>query len=305
MDRMIGELVQSAGDAAIVAFTMGGMGANHSDVQSMVLLPELLFRHAFGRPLLTVPAEWAAAAHRVPILHEDDDWVALGSSWVPRRSQRATALEQALRSLVQDHPTLRAGLKGVRAAVRSWRAGGATTPVLGLDWQPAQHYQEYWPRMQAFALPSYYDGRIRINVRGREREGVVEVSQYERVCREIEEIVHQCRNPLTGDSAVAFVERPSPRDPMRIDSSQADLIVVWRNVATAFDHPRLGVIGPVPLRRTGGHTGRHGTAYIAAARVAIGDMGVRSSFDVAPTIVDLLGCPPIDGMSGTSLLRSH
>ena len=33
----------------IVAFTMGGMGANQSDVQSMALLPELLFRHAFGR----------------------------------------------------------------------------------------------------------------------------------------------------------------------------------------------------------------------------------------------------------------
>ena len=32
---------------------MGGMGPNYSDVPSMVLLPELLYRHAFGQPLLT------------------------------------------------------------------------------------------------------------------------------------------------------------------------------------------------------------------------------------------------------------
>jgi predicted AlkP superfamily phosphohydrolase/phosphomutase len=302
LDRMIAALVRSAGDAAIVAFTMGGMGANHSDVPSMVLLPELLYRHELGRQLLTVPARWRESPSEVPILDEDDDWVARGRSWVPQRGAKQSALERMARSLVKDWPVLRAGLKGIRATVRSFR--GASAPVtLPLDWQPAQHYQEYWPRMRAFALPSYYDGRIRINLRGRERDGVVAASQYDRICEEIATLLNECRNPRTAEPVVAFIERPSAGDPMRIGGSQGDLIVVWRGVVTAFEHPDLGLIGPVPIRRTGGHTGRYGMAYIATTEVRVGDLGVRSSFDVAPTIAELLGCPPIPSMSGTSLLK--
>jgi hypothetical protein len=44
-------------------------------------------------------------------------------------------------------------------------------------------------------------------------------------------------------------------------------------------------------------------AYIATPEVRVGDLGVRSSFDVAPTIVELLGCPPLPSISGTSLLK--
>jgi predicted AlkP superfamily phosphohydrolase/phosphomutase len=306
LDRMVEELVREAGDAAVVAFTMGGMGSNQSDVQSMALLPELLFRHAFGRPLLTVPTAWQTSAGLVPILDEDEDWVALGHTWLPAWSGSTTRpASSPLRSLLRKWPVVRAGARGVRAAVRSWRTAGASTAVLPLDWQPASHYQDYWPRMRAFALPSYYDGRIRINVRGRERQGVVDVSEYERVCDEIEALVHECRNPRTGKPAVAFVERASTRDPLRLDSSESDLCVVWNDVATALEHPRVGLIGPVPLRRTGGHTGRYGMAYISAPSVPVGDIGVRSSFDVAPTLVELLGCPPLAGITGTSLLASR
>jgi predicted AlkP superfamily phosphohydrolase/phosphomutase len=178
LDRMVGELAKLAGDAVIVAFTMGGMGANHSDVPSMVLLPELLYRYAFGRSLLTVPSKWTESPDRLPILSENDNWVALGRTWVPQKQVRQRAVEQPVRSALKDRPRLRAGLVGIRAAVNSFKAGRA--PVkLGLGWQPAQHYQDYWPRMKAFALPSYYDGNIRINVRGREREGLVEPSQDE------------------------------------------------------------------------------------------------------------------------------
>ena len=82
LDRMVDELMRGAGNAAVIAFAMGGMGPNHSDVQSMVLLPELLYRHAFGHPLLAVPAAWASAPHALPMLEESERWEA--SRWVPR-----------------------------------------------------------------------------------------------------------------------------------------------------------------------------------------------------------------------------
>jgi hypothetical protein len=302
LDRMVGQLVQSAGDAAVIAFTMGGMGPNYSDAQSMVLLPELLYRHAFGRPLLTAPPAWTASPGDVPILGEDESWGAVSEAWVPVAAPTRGRVSAALRSFVRRRPLLRAGIRGVQATVARWRTTEGTTLMRPLDWQPARRYGPYWPRMPAFALPSFYDGRIRINLQGRERDGTVAPSRYEETCRELEALLHECRNPLSGEPAVESIERASTQDPLRLGRSESDLLVVWRGVATALQHPRLGLIGPVALRRTGGHTGRHGMAYVAAPGLAAGDHGVRSAFDVVPTIIELLGGQPDPGVSGTSLL---
>jgi predicted AlkP superfamily phosphohydrolase/phosphomutase len=156
--------------------------------------------------------------------------------------------------------------------------------------------------MPAFALPSFYDGRIRVNLKGRERHGLVEPSRYEETRSELETLLRECRDPRTGEPVVGFVERPATRDPLAMNGSEADLVVVWRGVAAALEHPRLGRIGPVPLRRTGGHTGPHGVAWVAAPEVPPGERGERSSFDVVPTIARLLGADPPAHVSGTSLL---
>jgi hypothetical protein len=78
--------------------------------------------------------------------------------------------------------------------------------------------------------------------------------------------------------------------------------VVWRGAALGFDHPEHGRIGPLPYRRTGGHTGPYGMAYLAGEGIVARDGGVRSSFDVAPTIIDLLGESAAAAVSGRSLL---
>ncbi len=304
LDRMVGELVSVAGDAAIVAFTMGGMGPNHSDVPSMVLLPELLYRHAFGEPLLALPAAWTTAPDGLPILDGEDGWSRASLAWVPEPAdppEPDSTVSGQLRSLARRLPApVKTALKRIRSAARA--PGNAPKARQGLQWQPAWRYRRHWPRMPAFALPSFYDGRIRINLRGRERHGIVDPSQYEETCRGLETMLRECRNPRTGAPMVDFFERASTRDPRDLTSSEADLLVIWRDVATALEHPRLGLVGPVPLRRTGGHTGPHGLAYLAASGLEPGDRGVRSSFDVVPTVAKLLGAEPSAHMSGTSLL---
>jgi hypothetical protein len=303
LDRMVGELVRASDPAAVVAFTMGGMGSNHSDVQSMVLLPELLYRHAFGVPLLTVPAASTQSPFDVPYLAEHETWGGVARSWLPAAPAKPRLLYDAARSFVRRRPAVKAALTGVRVAAAAWRAARARRLVQRVDWQPAARYAPYWSRMPAFALPSFYDGRIRINLKGRERHGMVELSHYEATCRELESLLRDCRNPLSGAPAVESIERPWTRDPRSLTSSESDLLVVWRGVATAVEHPRLGLVGPVPLRRTGGHTGRHGMAYVAGDGIPAGDRGVRSSFDVVPTIVELLGGAGVPGIDGMSLLR--
>lgn len=305
LDRMVGELTQAAGNAAVVAFAMGGMGPNHSDVQSMALLPELLYRHAFGHSLLAVPPAWASAPGLLPILDEAESWEA--SRWVPRPAAPApSGPGRALRSLGRRLPTpVRAVLKGAQAGLAHWRSPDAPAAHGDLAWQPAAHYRRHWPRMPAFALPSFYDGRIRINLRGRERDGIVEPSRYEETCRALERLLRECRDPRTGGPAVSDIERASTADPLALAGSESDLLVVWSGTAAAIEHPRLGLIGPVALRRTGGHTGPHGMAYVAAPGLAPGDRGTRSAFDVVPTVVELLGGRPPAGLSGVSLLAGE
>jgi predicted AlkP superfamily phosphohydrolase/phosphomutase len=156
--------------------------------------------------------------------------------------------------------------------------------------------------MPAFALPSFYDGRIRINLEGRERDGCVPASAYEETCRSLETLLRECRNPRTGEAVVEGFERAASANPLEMGGSEADLLVLWRGTIAALVHPRLGLIGPLPLRRTGGHTGPHGMAYVAAPGVAAGDRGIRSAFDVVPTLASLLATSPRGAMSGKPLL---
>jgi predicted AlkP superfamily phosphohydrolase/phosphomutase len=307
LDRMVGELVEAAGDAAVVAFTMGGMGPNHSDVSSMVLLPELLYRHAFGEPRLAVPAAWTAEPKSVPVLGEGEPWARASREWIsepPAPKERGPAAP--LRALARRLPEpVKSALRG-RPGSGNGSRNAATTARQPLRWQPAARYAAHWPKMPAFALPSFYDGRIRVNLAGRERDGIVPPARYEETLAELEALLRECRNPRTGEPVVEFFERASTRDPLALSGSEADLLVVWRGVVAALEHPRLGLVGPVPLRRTGGHTGPHGMAYVAApdmgAGLAPGDRGVRSSFDVVPTLARLLDAAPSSRITGTSLI---
>jgi len=299
IDRLVGTLAEAFPDAATVVFSTGGMGPNRSDAASMVLLPELLCRHAFGRPLMRSHPDWSEAPLGVPVVGEDANWSRDVSALIPEdRSARAVA-RRAISRLVPAR---------VKRIVRdeASRPDPTARPVrLPLGWMPAARYAPYWPAMRAFAPPSFYDGRIRVNLAGRERRGMVSPVEYGAVCDEIEALLRACRDPATGADVVESVERPGQgRDPLTLGPTESDLVIVWRG-PLALDHPALGRIGPVPCRRTGGHTGPFGFAYLTGPGIAAGERGVRSTFDVVPTLVELLGARPPAGLSGASLLDAR
>lgn len=278
-DRMVGRLMDAFPDASFAIFNLHGMGENDSDLPSMCLLPELLFRHSFGRSYLR-RREWEKNEAGVPLIAGHRNWQAEIAATLP--------------------PMARAGMMA-RSLLRRARGRlhlGSESDRFSLGWMPAAYYRKFWPRMQAFALPSFYDGRIRINLKGREREGLVEPADYEKVCEEIERLVRDCRDPITGQPVVADVERTAGYD---LSPSESDMTIVWKDAPLGFVHPFLGQIGPLPYRRTGGHTGKSGIAYFAGPGLLPGHHGTRSAFDVVPTITDLLGAAPVAGMSGRSL----
>ena len=199
VDRLVGELVEATAPEIAVVFSLGGMGSNHSDVASMALLPELLLRWSTGERLLEVPEAWAAEPGRAPVaLDPNADWQ---RAWYPGLAEPDR--RDLVRSVARRLPApVRRSLQRARAAVRTGAEPSRPTGYQELNWQPAPWYRPAWPRMRAFALPSFYDGRVRINLRGRERDGMVEPADYGRTCDEIEALVGACRDPRTGEPVV-------------------------------------------------------------------------------------------------------
>jgi predicted AlkP superfamily phosphohydrolase/phosphomutase len=281
VDALVGHLATAFPDAALLIFAMHGMGANDADVPAMALLPELLYRHAFGRAYMREPQWTAVLPNGMPLLAEDEDW--------------GTALERLV-------PRPKKPGRWERR-IRRWLGGKKEKrpPDSELAWMPAARYARFWPKMKAFALPSYYDGRIRINLAGREKNGRVSPADYAAACRELSDLLSACSDPLSGGPAVRAI-RFAEKDPMSIDPWEADLYVDFEPAVVGFAHPKHGTIGPVPMRRTGGHTGAHGFLYLKAAGIEPGEGGDASAFDVVPTAIDLLDAAGGDGLSGRSVL---
>jgi predicted AlkP superfamily phosphohydrolase/phosphomutase len=144
-----------------------------------------------------------------------------------------------------------------------------------------------------------------VNLRGREPAGIIDAAAYTATCDELEGVLRACRDPRTGEAIVEHIERPGSTDPFSLGDSDADLIAVWRGSASAFVHPELGLVGPTPFRRTGGHTGRYGFAYLTGQGIEPGDGGIRSAFDVTPTIATLLHATHVPDLDGTSMLAAR
>lgn len=295
LDRLVGMLMEKFPNDILISFSMHGMGPNEADVPSMILLPELLYRAAFGEANFEAPAAWRSAPKGCPLLAAGEHWdLAVKAHLRQSKRQRATALARLRQRVARILPSAE-------------RNAEAEPTAENLGWMPSQHYQPFWARMDAFAMPSFYDGRIRLNLKGREAEGRIDPATYDEACRRIEDLLMACRDPRTGGPVVRSITRAVDpvnglyTDPLVLPDTQADLIVLWQGMPLAFQHPRFGTMGPAPLRRTGGHTGGDGVLYMTGSTWPAGDHGRRHAFDVVPTLLEQLGARAPAKLSGTPI----
>ncbi len=291
-DKMIQCLSDANPDAVLLVFSMHGMGPNKADLLSMALLPELLYRRSFGKPYLHPRPDWKLP---LPALQSGENWSSAVNRQLGERDMNA--LSAKISGEI--------GRKFKRISRGIFRAKSGSANGLKpneLEWMPAAHYREYWPKMEAFALPAFYDGQIRVNLEGRESNGLVPESRYHALLDELDTMLGEVTDPVTGEHLVTDLERPMVSDPFKHSESRCDLKIQWKANAYAMVVPSIGVVGPVPQRRTGGHTGGFGYAAILGAGIDAGDNGVASSFDVVPTILKLLDLPRSNRLSGQSLI---
>ena len=300
LDRQISRLMDTFPDVTFVAFTMHGMGYNDTDLPTMLLLPELMYRMRYEQPLFRSRSDWKAAD--IPVLRSGEDWneAVTGAMRHPSRgvirdiSRRATGKAQRVLKKVL----------GSGFSRQSRAEGGLWQKSYSVNWMPSAHYSRYWPEMPAIGVPAYFDGRVRVNLEGREKTGIVKIEDYRSTLDHIAGVLNECVDVRTGHPVVREMEMPGLDDPLGLEDTQADIKILWNESPVGFRHPRYGDIGPAPIRRVGGHSGGYGALYISGEGIEPGDYGLRSSFDVAPTIIDLLGAVRPNRMDGKSVLEN-
>jgi predicted AlkP superfamily phosphohydrolase/phosphomutase len=295
VDRAVGEIVAaSPRDARIVLFSDHGMEANSTDLPSLVFLPELLYRWSF-------PGQLGLEAGPTDVPPPPPVVPRPGRSWTDEvwaRKHDRNPITRALRRRLPVeffHYTIerRLGLDGIPLCPEDCRLGH----------EPPMWYHPAWPRMKAFALPSFSEGYVRLNVRGRERDGIVDPADYERVCDEVETLLRQVRNARTGTPMVQKILRSRTlADTSDIRLPDPDLLVLWTaEPADVVDTP-LGRIGPLPFQRTGSHVERGFLLAKGPGMPAAYEPGrTPHALDLAPTILALMGVPKPAYMEGRPL----
>lgn len=158
-----------------------------------------------------------------------------------------------------------------------------------------------WSKTRAFTLPTDLEGCIRINLKGREPEGIVEPGrEYDELCKSIAVDLRALVNPATGKRAVREVWIRNQVFPGLRQESLPDLVVSWEDEAPfeALASPRAGEIaGSNPDRRTGTHSPE---AFLLAVGpgIAPGTHGSARLVDVAPTALKLVGLKPAKETEG-------
>ncbi|WP_110986384.1 alkaline phosphatase family protein [Acaryochloris thomasi] len=294
-------LAETTDDTSIVVFSGHGSGDNSTDVMSMLFLPEFLYRFNFAGAMMFVPDELSVDAPPLVASARDQGW----SEDIWERRYVRNPVERLLRSHLPKKfhryiNRLFAGDGRLATSQQLKRQGQA------YYWQPAMWFKPFWPQMRAFALPSFSEGYIRINLAGREPNGLVNPESYDQLCAELTEQLYLLVNPRTGkpvvDKVILTRAAADDRDDRLPD---ADLVVKWNDVAVdVVEHPQLGRIGPVPYRRTGSHRAQ---GFMIAKGPGIEPGSTLSAghcVDLAPTILDLMGAPIPDHLDGKSLVKA-
>jgi predicted AlkP superfamily phosphohydrolase/phosphomutase len=165
-----------------------------------------------------------------------------------------------------------------------------------------------WSRTKAYWLLTDLEGCIRVNLRGREPQGIVAPgAEYEAVLDELERELAALIDPRTREPAVTRILRADRDLPGERRDHLPDLVVHWSRAApiTALSSARIGTVeGVSPDPRPGTHAGP-GFAVIAGPEIGQGALPATASlYDVAPTVLARLGLPPAASMAGRSWVEA-
>ena len=166
-----------------------------------------------------------------------------------------------------------------------------------------------WKKTKAFDLFSDTQGWVRINLKGRESQGIVEPHEYEALCQRISEGLKSFVDVDTGQPVVKKIVAPHQVFEGEKIDDLPDLIVNWADSPAAMHRamvsPQYGTIPwPTPGHNPEGRSGNHiaqGMLIASGGDIKSGKIDDANILDLAPTILTLLGQPVPPEMEGKVL----
>lgn len=158
-----------------------------------------------------------------------------------------------------------------------------------------------WAQTRAFCLPTERLGFIRINLKGREPNGIVEPGlEYQNLCDQICDTLKQLVHPRTGRPIVGEVFYTDHVFPGPQRDCLPDLIVDWRHEGE-IDETCSRQVGTVkassPDLRYASHS-PEGFAVLYGRGIGRGYASTGHILDVAPTVLTYFGLQPPSYMDG-------
>jgi len=165
-----------------------------------------------------------------------------------------------------------------------------------------------WTQTKAFSIPALNTSFVRVNLCGREPQGIVKPGlEYERLLDQIEADLKQLVDVRSGKPAVERVIRTAEAFRCGPPSVLPDLSVEWRSTPYLMDrvsHPKAELVQVRPgYNRSSYHTF---SGFVAATGPSIevgGDFGEVSPLDFAPAFQFLMGNPLPQGLMNRILNR--
>jgi predicted AlkP superfamily phosphohydrolase/phosphomutase len=156
-----------------------------------------------------------------------------------------------------------------------------------------------WSKTKAFNLVADLQGYIRINLKGREKEGAVGLEEYDKLCEQIKNGLLTFKDPATREPAVENVIR---KDELFVNGkgfdNLPDLLVQWKDKPassyTKIVSEEFGEIDwPMPGLNPDGRSGNHrleGFLLASGKNIKMNLTFERKHIvDLAPTILQILG----------------
>jgi hypothetical protein len=300
IDACVGDVLRATPAGTVHAvLSSKGMQPNRDDVAASLLLPELLHRLAFGHPLVHEPAQRSWRRQGRPARWPDPrgrtgarTGQLRAEGHLPRVKRRfhtiapPAVVEAVRRTRRRSSPD--PGRETTNPFAQRTPDGDAPVLFGEVSWSQPMWYRHRWPSMPWFALPSFSDGHVRINVAGRERDGIVAIEDYGRTCDALEATLALAVDPRTGEAIVDDVIRLREDDVLAPDGPGADLVVTFRAPVDALTHPNGGTVGPFAFPRSGSHT-ENGFLIVSGPGIPHATLDVHPALDVPPTLLRLLG----------------
>ena len=167
-----------------------------------------------------------------------------------------------------------------------------------------------WPNTRYFTLPMDYNGYIRLNIKGREKEGCINPADVEGVIKELGEALRSFRDIETGKPVIRGVFKVD--DLVGADAPRRrflpDLVVLWNPphsiaqstgvVSEKFGEVRWLKGARNASGRSGNHT-PHGWFAAAGPGIQPGESDrAHDSADLIPTVFEWLGASRPSAFAG-------